>query len=468
MTRKLRRVFPILAASFLSLGGLSFGIVGASSASGQGNSNDDWSMFGHDPTHSGISPDFTITAANAPNLSMVWSRQIGTTASPILASPAVTYNATLGETLVYEVTSAGRVAALDASDGAVVWQTQLPKGVAGSKPGQADVSSPAVYDNTLYLGSTGALEALNATTGVIECSFPVPIQNFAQEAIIDSSPVVGNVDGTGPTVFFGNVGLVKSPHNVGDFWAVTGVGNTAGSCKLKWTAANFDKGSWDEPGLVQNGSGQWVVIFGSDNTDDGVYAVNAVTGARLWRFQTAYTGTQYYQDDEDVGDGPTISAPGVNGFAHGALYINSKDGIEYALSLTTGKMIWSVNMNTYLGGTFFGNEVSEAALVGDTVYVAFASHVFAFNAKTGAVTWVSALDAGDMWASPTVTGPAGQEVLFVGTYGGYECALNLSNGKELLKLKMKAKVYSSTSVSHGMAFFASATGSVYALGFKGP
>lgn len=439
--------------------GLILGIAGASSAAAQ--SSDDWTTFGHDPSHSGVSPDTTLTATNAQNLSTVWSTQIGTTPSPILASPAVVYNATLGKTLVYEVTAAGLVDALDATTGSLVWQTQLPYGVASGKLGQADVSSPAVSGNTVYFGTTGALEALNATTGAIECSFPVPIP-AGNQAIINASPVVGQVDATGPTVFFGNVALHHEP-NIGGFWAVTGVGNTAGGCQLKWQLAGFNKGSWDEPGLARGLDGTWVVVFGSANPDDSVYAVNATTGAELWHFKTAFTGTAFHQRDEDVGGGPTFSAPGVNGFADGVVYIIGKDGVEYALDMTTGQDIWSLDLNASLGTTFY-DSVADAALVGDTIYESFSWHVLAINATTGAIVWDKALNANGIWASPTVAGPAGAQVLLVGTTGGQECVLRLSDGKVLSRSHDGYKIYSSTSVSDGMAFFGGVDGKVYALG----
>jgi outer membrane protein assembly factor BamB len=450
----------LLAAALVSLGGMTAVVTGTSSAAAQGN--DDWATFGHDPMHSGVSPDTTITAGNAQNLTTVWSTQIGASPSPILASPAVVYNATLGVTLVYEITSAGLVEALDATTGTVEWQTQLPYGVIGGKLGNGDEASPAVYGNTVYLGTTGALEALDATTGAIECSFPVPIET-GNQAIINASPVVGNVDGKGPTVFFGNVALHKNP-NIGHFWAVTGVGNTAGACQLKWKLANFNHGSWDEPGLAQLSDGTWVVVFGSANPDDSVYAVNAQTGAELWRFQTAYTGTPYHQRDEDVGGGPTFGAPGVNGFADGVVYIIGKDGIEYALDFATGQEIWSLDLNAYLGTSFYDSD-ADAALVGNTIYESFNGRVLALNATTGAVVWVKQLHANGIWASPTVAGPTGEQVLFVGTTGGQECVLRLSDGKVLFRSSIADKIYSSTSLSDGMAFFGAVNGSVYALGF---
>ena len=126
--------------------------------------------------------------------------------------------------------------------------------------------------------------------------------------------------------------------------------------------------------------------YGIVGSNPGEADVSSPAGALLWRFQTEYTGPASNQGDEDVGAGPTISAPGVNGFPDGVVYINGKDGVEYALDLLTGQQTWSFDMNAYLGSQFY-NEVSEAALVGDTIYVGFQYFVLAFNATTGTVVW---------------------------------------------------------------------------------
>ena len=75
---------------------------------------------------------------------------------------------------------------------------------------------------------------------------------------------------------------------------------------------------------------------------------------------------------------PTISPPGGNGFADGVVYIDGKDGIEYALDLVTGKQIWSFRLGA---GSANALAVSEAALAGNALAVGFAGSVFALNAN---------------------------------------------------------------------------------------
>ena len=76
-----------------------------------------------------------------------------------------------------------------------------------------------------------------------------------------------------------------------------------------------------------------MVVFGSDDPDNSVYELNATTGAMLWTYRTNNTTA-----DDDVGASPTISAPGVNGFADGVAYVTGKDKITYAFDLTTGAL----------------------------------------------------------------------------------------------------------------------------------
>ena len=140
------------------------------------------------------------------------------------------------------------------------------------------------------------------------------------------------------TVFFGDAGSGESD-NAGHLWAITGVGNTAAGRREKWAYNDWpNKGStgtytgvWDEPALVQNKDGTWEVVFGTSDPDQSVYALNAVDGSLLWRFQTLVNGP-----DEDVGAGPTIGPPGSNGFADGAVYVDGKDAVEYRARSSDG------------------------------------------------------------------------------------------------------------------------------------
>lgn len=181
--------------------------------------------------------------------------------------------------------------------------------------------------------------------------------------------------------------------------------------------------------------------FGTSNPDQSVYALNAVTGSRLWRYHTLQNGP-----DEDVGAGPTIGAPGANGFADGVVYIDGKDGIEYALDLVTGEKIWQFILGP---GTDQAHGISEAALSGDNLVVCFYKSVFALNATTGAVIW-DVTEGGLIQASPAVSGPPGDQIVFVGDVKGTEHALNLQNGAQALAAVTTGYLQASAAVANGM------------------
>jgi hypothetical protein len=251
--RTRRRAAVICAAAALS----SVAVAGpASAAKAPANppaAADTWPMFGHDPLHSEVSADTAIGASTAPSLVKRWSTRLASTEDQ--PSPSIAYNATLKRTLVYDVTYTGVASAFRASTGALVWKRKVSSKV---------YSSPAVYGDTVYFGdNSGTLEALNAATGAVQCTFTLPVSPPAtQPGRIISSPVVGNVDGSGPTVFFGDAGIASATEaqNGGHFWAVTGVGNTAGNCRQKWSYNKWPNkgtdgtmsGVWDEP-VVQPG-----------------------------------------------------------------------------------------------------------------------------------------------------------------------------------------------------------------------
>jgi outer membrane protein assembly factor BamB len=422
-------------------------------ASATASTHDDWSTFHHDTMHTGVSTDAAIGATQAPSLNVQWSHPVGA-GDPVFASPAVVYNATLAKTLVYEVSVGGTVHAFDTT-GASIWTS--PQNI-----GAGAVASPAIDGNSLYIGSdNGVLTALDATTGALQCSFTLP--TFAPETApgrIEDAPVVGH-DTTGAIVYFGDTGQSESV-NHGHEWAINGAGNRSGACTQKWThdlATTGAKriGSWSPPALGTDSTGRPLLVFGSNQPDDAVYALDARDGSLVWRFQTLKNFP-----DADVGAGPTISAPGVNGFSHGVVYIDGKDRIEYAIDLLTGAQLWQFDMQA--DSAHSTNSVSCAALVGNLVVVAYWKYVYAFNATTGALVWRSVGGAGSTVGSVSVSGGSGDQVVLRGDLSGNEYAYRLSDGALLKTVKVAAtRLDASTAVAAGMAFIAGEDGNLYGL-----
>ena len=64
-------------------------------------------------------------------------------------------------------------------------------------------------------------------------------------------------------------------------------------------------GAWDLISYAVDATGEPLVLFGTADPDNSLYAVDAVTGALVWRFSTVIA-----QGDYDVGAGISVSAPG--------------------------------------------------------------------------------------------------------------------------------------------------------------
>jgi len=444
----------------LSFGLAAVAVIGAAGAAGpiaaHASTSTDYSMFGYDATHSAVSPDTAVSASAWDGFTLAHKVALG---GYILASPAVAYNSGLNENVAYVVTSgAPSVAAVDAATGAILWQQTLA----------ADAySSPSVYDNEVYFGSEDHnLYAYNATTGNLDCSFNTGGR-------IEASPLVEDIDGTGPTVFVGDTGISES-HNAGHEWALYGVGSTAGSpCSLRWsfngwnnTNKGVDGGSWSSPALGTDQLGRQLLVFGSNQPDDSVYALNAVTGAEVWRFQTIITS------DSDVGAAPTISLPGVNGITDGAVYVMGKDHHEWALDLTSGALYWTYDLSSVNCST---DPVSGTALVGNMVLFNYCKWIYALSATaTGTGTtseiWRSPASLAHSRSSPVVSGGAGNQVVLLPDRGGNVDAYELSTGAALTAFNIGStttEITASTAVSAGQVFAAAGDGNLYILGLSG-
>jgi outer membrane protein assembly factor BamB len=420
---------------------------------------DDWPMFHHDVTHSGVSAETTLDATNASSLGLRWQSNTG---SPAFTSPAVVYNPTLGKTLVYVANQDGTFGAYDAATGQRVWYYKVPAHLQ---------SSPTVLNGTVYFGANDyKLYALNATTGALRCTFNTG-------GAISASPTAVDPDGAGPEgviVYFGDNGLTGSDDG-GHIWAVHGVDatDTSTDCTRDWVFTGFGEpagsqtlaGSWSPPAFGVDGTGRAVIAVGGSSPDNAVYGLDALTGARIWRFQT-----QVFTADNDVGAGPTISAPGVNGFANGVAYVAGKDRIVYALNLKTGAEIWefSIRGDSPKAG---GATRSTAALVGNRVYVGYGKGVYALNATTGAKVWKTEESAGittmEVISSPAITGAAGARILFVGDMAGKVYAFDLQTGNDLWSYATGGFIYGSAAIAAGRVYIASSDSFLYAFGLGG-
>ena len=267
-----------------------------------------WQMFRGNLAHTGVSPETGINTTNASTLTAGWSASV---ASASYSSPAVVNLAATGTPTVF-VGGLGMFAAYPASGGAPLWTFPVNKMVN---------ASPAVLNGVVYFSSTdGTLYAVNAKNGALLCSYDTG--QFSE----GSPLVVEAPDGSGPVIYEGTA----PAGTVGFEWAIYGPGNTHGSCTVDWTFHGWtitDTGTWSPPAYGTNANGVPVVVFGSDDPDNSVYALNATTGARIWRVITNRT---FYASPAVVGP------PGEQ-----VLIIANITGHIFALDLATGKTLWT-------------------------------------------------------------------------------------------------------------------------------
>jgi outer membrane protein assembly factor BamB len=418
----------------------------------------DWSTHNHDQQHTGVSSETILSTTTT--FKLHWSANTGDQA---FTSPAIVFNTTLNESLVYVGNMDGEFNAYNAATGVLVWHYQTPKTAGLSKEIE---SSAAVSNNTVYFGDGDYHEyALNATTGAFICT------SQSLSGVSASSPVIGNPTGSGDVVYFGDSGPSGNISDGGHLWAMYGVGNSSGTaCATDWSFDNFGSppgsqtglsGVWSSPSYATLADGTPVVVTGSSDNDDAIYEFNATTGALLWRFQ-AFEGL-----DSDVGAPSTIAEPhtigavGSQTYTDGVVYDMSKAAKTYAIDLQTGAQIWLFDVKATLGG---GNPAqSGAALVGNFLYIGYGLGVYSLNATTGAQNWVSPTTGGVV-SSVAVTGPSGSQIIVVGDLNGNVDVFDLQTDALLFTFSTGAFIYSSAGISTGQFFITSTNGFIYAFG----
>ncbi len=239
------------------------------------------------------------------------------------------------------------------------------------------MSSPAVAGGTVYIGSTdNFLYAIDATAGRLRWKFDA-------HGDVRSSPAVS-----------GNLVYVVSLD--GRLYAVdaaTGAEkwNFATQGERRHTAAGMEYAApstevmpdpWDlflSSPTVLDGT----VYFGSG--DGHVYAVDAVTGALRWKFQTGNV----------VHASPAVAA--------GLVYVGSFDTYFYALEAATGRLVWKFKTGDDASAHLMTGIPGSASVADGIVYFGCRdAHLYALEAGSGKLRWQ--YSAGNSWviASPAI------------------------------------------------------------------
>ena len=324
-----------------------------------------WPMYGHDPNHSfAQSPACAqITAANVATLTERWFFATG---APVSASTTVVNG------IAYVGDWSGRFHAIDAATGVEVWSFQIDD-LQNSYPG--DIVSTAAVDTmrvgassirVLVFGGNATLYALDPASGALLAKQDLDPRvngDDSGEIEIESSPVIAHLAGGEDRVFVGmdvhndaGVGrtglhsftLVEDPDGPTPYrfqlvykfdpetrtlrTSITEGSGSGRGCGGIWSSPVFDPAPFGGDGLV---------VFGTSNCgnpdpthgeaeSEGVYALNAATGVRIWEFHPR----PYNDFDDDFGASPNLLPGGLVGNA-------GKDGFYYAFDRLTGARPWT-------------------------------------------------------------------------------------------------------------------------------
>ena len=397
-----------------------------------------WPKIAHDSSDTGVSADPGISTSNASKLGVRWMKSTGVS---VLSSPVVAWNATLSKTLVYLGNEAGYLTAYDEATGAIVWSVNL---------GSAIRDTPLVENGNLWVSPTfnPALYKLNAATGAVECSAPgVSVDN--------SSATFGTPKGGTPTVY---IAYLDQGTQSGPVEAID-----EATCKEKWAFTDFvsTTGAWDPLSFANDAHGRSLVLFGTSDPDQRVYAIDARTGALVWDFQIDLIPGS---TDTDVGTGVSVTAPGVNGFPDGMGYVTGRNGYAYGLDLTTGALVWKNHFATLLKGPLPWSR-STPAVDGRRVIFGETTGALCLDAVDGHKIWEwnngNSSGGSEVLSAMAVVGPRGGQVAAMASLNGGIDVLSVSTGKVLYRYGTGAWSDSSVADVDGHLLETSSDGFLY-------
>jgi outer membrane protein assembly factor BamB len=355
----------------------------------------DWAQLHYDATHAGLNPFETVLSpSTVPGLQLEWASPVGSKA----VSPSVVGG------VVYAVTDAGTLVAVDAATGQVTWQRTVgPHGY-----------SQAVEGGVVYASSHTSAKAFDAATGALLWS--KSLGNLGAEITVTGgvvysglgSSIVAVDAATGVPLWNRHFNLIGG----GFFSAPTVVGNVLYEASyhgryIYALDASSGQTIWSHAVKTVAFNGSPVVVNGTMylGSDQGVTVFDAATGQFLWK-------------STDSSTSPDSSTPAVASgmvyYEDGQLQVHAFDanGIQNCSGVPkTCEPLW-----TFTGGSNDLFQTGSPAAANGVVYVCGKEHLYALDAGTGTKLWVSTDWCGSQSgeSSPVVS----NGVVYVGQLSG--------------------------------------------------
>lgn len=361
-TRINLKQLPIMAVSLFTAT-LSFAqIVNNQALINAANSGEEWLTYGRDYAETRFSPLQEINAANVNQLGVAWTLDTGSFRG-LEATPLVS------DGILYATRPWSSVFAVDARTGELIWDfdPQVDKSMGWKACCDVVNRGVALYEGKVFAGIIdGRLSALDAKTGEliwqVQTTDPdKPYTITGAPRVIDGKVIIGNGGAE-----LGSRGYVTAyDANTGDevwrFWVVPGnpadgfenpdMEFAAQTWSGNWWEVGGGGNSWDsivydpEARLVYIGTGNgspWSHEIRSDGIGDNLYlssivALNVDNGRVAWHYQTTpgdnwdYTAVQ-----------PLVLADIViNGVQRQVIMQAPKNGFFYVLDRITGDLIYA-------------------------------------------------------------------------------------------------------------------------------
>ncbi len=209
-----------------------------------------------------------------------------------------------------------------------------------------------------------------------------------------------------------------------------------------------------------------------------VVALDADTGAELWRFEAGviesspllvdgvlYFGswdrrlyaldvaTQRVRWTFETGD----EIKGAPAYANGTVFIGSYDGKVYAVDAQTGEEKWAAEAQGGIGGP--GTFYSTPAVAYGRVFIGNTDgKVYAFGARSGNLLWTQST-GGFVYSSPAVW----RQTVYIGSYDERFYALDAATGDVRWSFEAGGQISGSPSVIDGVVYFSTLEQTTYAL-----
>lgn len=209
---------------------------------------------------------------------------------------------------------------------------------------------------------------------------------------------------------------------------------TAPNLKLHWTHVAPGGSIFSQP-VVSNGIAYWGSLDGFE------HATNIATNAKVWATNLGTT-TGSCGGTNGVVSTATIATVSVGGTSTTVDFVSGGDASFYALNAATGAIIWRTNLGSSPSHFLW----SSPALFNGSIYIGVASlgdcplvqgQMVQMNASTGAIQHVfdvvpNGCIGGGVWGSPTIDESAG--LLFFVTGNAGSCSTSETMSVSIIKL----------------------------------